>query len=506
MTPSAGRPAAGDARGGRHHHHHRHRRSTAVPLLLLLAVAAVSAAHSAAAPTVSHVQHAWAHGTGLDTTPPIAVGDREITVSVEIPSYYDAADQRRVLITATDRDTKEQVSNVTYLMGLFHDGRMIFRNYFFAADGLLTMDVVTAANDAVVINGVQDPLLGAWSAASPERPLTVSGPIFESGGLYTFEIELRTVDSPDNVVEGLGTYEADVTIVENAEFVQADSAGGEVRFGTRSYFDSISNFEYSPADGTVTFDMPFDWDAASISHIPVVHVEVRFPKGFAEFLAPSYSGAVNGIDLFRSSISVDDYTADDERIVHFVLLREHLEHILAQLRNQQQQQQQQQQQLPQHADGMMAFKLQAGTETDFPVSAWTRDESLRVDLSWDPPEIAPDQRTRFVYTIRDAATAEPLRNSGFDLVILQNGRELHRESGNAQVGGGFADYMFGSDQTGPTVIRFENIRGTGLATEFGVVVIPEFGAAALLVMAAAIAVAAALAATSQKRLFTLSPA
>jgi len=31
-------------------------------------------------------------------------------------------------------------------------------------------------------------------------------------------------------------------------------------------------------------------------------------------------------------------------------------------------------------------------------------------------------------------------------------------------------------QEGPTIIKFDNIRGSGSSTEFGLVVVPEFGA------------------------------
>ena len=70
--------------------------------------------------------------------------------------------------------------------------------------------------------------------------------------------------------------------------------------------------------------MPFDWSEKRMSHIPVVHEEVHFPKDFVEFLSPSYTGYANGIELFKASVNIDDYTEEDERIVHFVLLQDHL--------------------------------------------------------------------------------------------------------------------------------------------------------------------------------------
>ena len=96
-------------------------------------------------------------------------------------------------------------------------------------------------------------------------------------------------------------------------------------------------------------------------------------------------------------------------------------------------------------------------------------------MSWDPIDLEPGVETNFVFTIRDGFTNEPLRNSDYTFVIIQNGEELHRVSGTATVGGEFEKFTFDEDQTGPTTIKFENIRNTGQETEFGIVVAPEFG-------------------------------
>ncbi|NIU02555.1 MAG: peptidase, partial [Nitrosopumilaceae archaeon] len=122
-------------------------------------------------------------------------------------------------------------------------------------------------------------------------------------------------------------------------------------------------------------------------------------------------------------------------------------------------------------------------EIDFPLTAMTKNEEYQIDLSWEPLEIRPDQDTKFIFTIRDGATREPLRNSSYDFVLIQNGKEIHKESDTVKIGGGFIDYKFAEDQTGPTIVRFENIRGTGLQTEFGIVVTPEFNSTFLIMLA-----------------------
>jgi predicted secreted protein with PEFG-CTERM motif len=217
--------------------------------------------------------------------------------------------------------------------------------------------------------------------------------------------------------------------------------------------------------------MPFDWSEKQMSHVNVVHVETHFPKDFVEFLSPGYSGYVNGIELFKSSVSIDDYTEEDERIVHFVLLQDHLRFLKNQMRD-----------TEYGPSDNMVFTLKATEEVSFPLEAYTKSEDFKINLSWDPLEVQPDVPTNFIFTVRDGRTNEPLRNSDYTFVIIQNGNEIYRTSGVAQVGGEFEKFTFSEDQTGPTIIKFENIRNTGQETEFGLVVVPEFGTIALLVL------------------------
>ena len=43
-------------------------------------------------------------------------------------------------------------------------------------------------------------------------PLQITGPIFDTRGIYTFDIELRTIDSRDNWVFSLSGFHSQVTI------------------------------------------------------------------------------------------------------------------------------------------------------------------------------------------------------------------------------------------------------------------------------------------------------
>lgn len=411
----------------------------------------------------------FGHGLGIDTISSIDVQGKELSVSVEMPMVFQN-DQEQITITATEKKTKESAKNVTFLIGLFHDDEMIFRNYFFTENGILPIIVRPTQDNKIIINGDQDSLLGAWHGTE-SNPIEITGPLFNTGGLYHFEIEIRTIDEPTNIIENSGIYNADLSIIETVSFIQKDSENNDVTFRSKSYFDTISNFTYNSETKQITFEMPFDWSEKQMSHVSVVHVETHFPKDFIEFLSPSYSGYVNGIELFNSSVSVDDYTEDDERIIHLVLLQDHLRYLKNEMKKSGEP-------LPEN----IKFTISTSKDMAFPLEAYTKSEDFKVNLSWDPLNVEPGVNTNFVFTIRDGKTNEPLRNSDYTIVIIQNGKEIHRVSGTAQVGGEFEKFTFGDDQTGPTIIRFENIRNTGQETEFGFVVAPEFGSIVMLIL------------------------
>jgi len=412
----------------------------------------------------------YGHGLGIDTISSIDIQGKEISITVEMPMYFEN-DQEQITITATEKETKENAKNVTFLIGLFYNNEMIFRNYFFTDNGVLPIKISPKQGfDNFVIHGEQDSILGAWHGTE-SNPIEIIGPLFTSGGLYTFEIEVRTIDEPTNIVENSGIYNADLSVIEITSYIQKDVENHDVEFSLKSYFDKISNFEYDSEAKQITFEMPFDWSEKQMSHVSVVHVEVHFPKDFAEFLAPSYSGYANGIELFKSSVSIDDYTEEDERIVHFVLLKDHLRFLKNEMKK-----------LDEPLSDNIKFTLLTGDEIELPLIAYTKSEDFKLNLAWDPLMIEPGASTIFIFTIRDGMTDEPLRNSDYTFIIIQNGKEIHRTTGVALIGGHFEKFTFAEDQTGPTIIKFENIRNTGQETEFGIAVAPEFGTIASLIL------------------------
>ena len=415
---------------------------------------------------------AWGHGTDIDSSRAVEIGDKRIYVSTEITNV---AEERKIIIMVSERNSDKTVGDVILSMELYRNS--LLHERFYAPEGILRF-VVEAGEEPVKINGFLDEIFGVWSYGD-EDEIVLKGAELDSKGLYTFKIGIEQVLWTDESSDDVGIFRTDVSVIEDITHVVSDSNGSFVKFETRSYFDTVTDFEYDYNEKRVYFQIPFDWDDKTISHIPVVHIEVRFPNNFTEFYSIGYTGTANGIDLFRSSVTIDDYTKEDYRIIHFVLLGDHLQYIKNIM-----------EETDKVSDGI-AFTLDLSDKIEFPLSATTRDEQFQIDLSWTPLEISQEEKTTFIFTIRDGATGEPLRHSSYDFIIIQSGQKIYETSDTAVVGGNYEEYTFAKGQTGPTTIRFDDIRGTGQETEFGVVVIPELGAP-LLVLAAAVTASAIL--------------
>ena len=400
------------------------------------------------------INNAYGHGLGLDAAT-IDFDGKKILVNVELPLYFEKTENKKITINAYDKEAGTNVENITFLLAVFHNNELIVRDYFFAPQGVLSINMIPTQETESKISGQQNSF-GAWYTGTQHIQIFSSS--FDKGGLFHFEMDITSIDGITNELDRSAQV-IDVSTVQTTHYED------DTTFKITSYFDNISYFDYKSDENVLEFEMPFDWSENNISHIPVIHEEVHFPKNFAKFLSPSYVGKVNGIDLFKSSVTVDDYSDESNRIVHLILLQDHLKFLKNELKK--------------SGDSLpvsIKFTLEPSQTAKFPLTSFTKNEEFQVDLSWDPIVIEPQKNVKFIFTIRSGATGEPLRQSTYDFVIIQNGKEIHKKSSMAAIGGGFEEYSFLESQSGPTIIRFDNIRGAGSGTEFGLVVVPEFGA------------------------------
>ena len=136
--------------------------------------------------------------------------DREIIVTVELlPS--NESNNKKVKISTYDNTNKDGVQNVTYFLAISNNNENLLREYFFAKDGILTFDVFPNDSNQVQVLGEQQYDHNAY-VVSDVTSLQVKGPIFSKDGTYVFDIELRTIDDPENWVFSLSGFHSEIII------------------------------------------------------------------------------------------------------------------------------------------------------------------------------------------------------------------------------------------------------------------------------------------------------
>ena len=106
--------------------------------------------------------------------------------------------------------------------------------------------------------------------------------------------------------------------------------------------------------------------------------------------------------------------------------------------------------------------------SQLPMYQFTPDGKLEVGLSWDPAVLLTGKEISFFVTFFDRANNKP-NLLPFDFVLIQNGKQIARLPGIAQIGMNVPHYVF--PNSSPTTIRIENIGGTKPAfVQFGTTV------------------------------------
>ena len=170
-------------------------------------------------------------------------GDREIIVTVELLPL-NKSENKKVKISTYDDTNKEDILNVTYFLGISKDNENLLREYFFAKDGILIFDIFSEDSNQVQIIGEQQYDHNAY-VMSDATPLQVKGPIFSTDGIYTFDIELRTIDNINNWVFDLSGFHSEFNIEKNITseetFTENDSS-----FQTENLLRKIFSYYKTP--------------------------------------------------------------------------------------------------------------------------------------------------------------------------------------------------------------------------------------------------------------------
>jgi hypothetical protein len=390
----------------------------------------------------SSVTIAYGHGIGADKSLPMIIANRSVTVSASLkPDFIESSSQPQLIIRTFDTGNNSTIPGIDYRVAVQFRNETLLNQRFNSSDGVIVADLQPYKD----ISGWQ--IVGKESASpddpvqvSQSSPVTIKSRIFSDGGLYHIVVTLEQ-SSTGLAVDFDRKFDLYVTVGRTFTFNNIDTAEGKVAMSAKTYYDEIQKFAYNPANRTLSFSMPFTWEPAYVSQVPVVHIEMQFPKSIKELQANSYRGTVNGKDLDSRALIIDDYSFEDSRIVHFVVTNDMLISLAEKIKG-----------------NVATFTLSPVEKPKFPMDITSNDNKYVFELSWGPDIIETGTPTTFAMNIQDA-NGNLLSGSSFDFVLSQDGKEIYRQHLKSDTGDYSTQYTF--TKAGTVTLTASNINGGG---------------------------------------------
>jgi hypothetical protein len=218
-----------------------------------------------------------------------------------------------------DSNTNSSFNHVTYYVSIEKDGKKLLSDWFHAHNGDLGILIIPQNTSEVkILSKQQDPLIGSY-IGTYEDPVTVTGPIFLSGGLYHFKVRIATVDSDTGVLpQGEQRIYDSWMSIGNTEIQQINTNGKQIPLKITSYYDKINGFKFDNNTKQMQFTMPFNWNLSRINKTSIfVHEELSVPKPNPFGSNISYSGTVNGVDVSKDVML--DNSQNQKEVIHVML-------------------------------------------------------------------------------------------------------------------------------------------------------------------------------------------
>ena len=417
-------------------------------LALLLVLAASS----------SFIVSAYGHGLGQDQAPPATVGEKQVTVEGLInPSFLPVPDSSKptLVIRAHDENNNITIAGIDYRISVDLRNETLLDQRFRASDGVVAANLIPDSEvEGWEING--QAASSEQIEVSQRNPVELRSRILTAGGLYHIAI---TIEKSSTGISAPADQKFDLYIsVGNAYTFDVDTPQGQNQMVVKTYYDEIINFGYS--NKTITFEMPFTWNRAYVVQVPVLHVEVRFPKSLGELQTNSYRGTLNGRDLEAQAVVIDDYSSEQNRIVHFIVSSAMLSRFADTIND--------------NSSSIASFTLQPSEKPKFPLDLTSLPgEKFLFQLSWGPDVIETGMPTTFVMNMQDPKTGDLIRGASFDFVLAQNGSEIHQN--HIVMDLGTYSYQYTFSKAGTVTLAANNINSQGESAKIDLAVLQGSG-------------------------------
>ncbi len=394
------------------------------------------------------IHEACGHGVGAETLPPQRLGDRQVFIEVNAVSTEDPGIDQQLTFRLMDAQTSEAVGGVTYEIKASKQDIVLFDERFESGSGTLAVDLVHSDSGGI---SVEKRASGIFGFISGDTDLArVTGPYFDYGGLYRFEIGVLTAGGFSNSLDPPLEWSSGVSIADTTTYDIEDANYGRQTLTHISYYDVIEDFSYDPLTSSVSFEMPFDGSLDSINQTSVVHEEFTVSKEFGDLMVSDMSASVNGVVMPQEAVQIDDFT-EGRRIVHLTVVKSNILELYDQGR---------------FREDRMSFVI-GPSQDGLPLATVTRNGQFRVVMETDPAEARSGQELEVRYKLLDVFLKDRPVRVDYDLYVVQEDRMLFSTRGASNDEAGRFDsvrFSVPEQSAGIIYVHFENLAGNSLAS------------------------------------------
>ncbi len=406
---------------------------------------------------ISSITVVYGHGLGADKSLPMTIGNRSVIVSASLkPDFIESPGQPQLIIRTSDASNNSTIPGIAYRVAVQFRSDILINQRFKSSDGFVVANLQPVKDiDGWQIVGHESTSPDDQVPVSQSNPVTIKSKIFSDGGLYHIIVTIEQ-SSTGLAVDSDRKFDLYVTVGRTFTYNNINTADGKVTMSARTYYDDIQNFAYDSANKTISFSMPFNWEPSYVSQVPLVHVEVHFPKSVKSLLANSYRGTMNGQELFSRAISIDDYSSESDRIIHLIITNEMLTSIADKVKG----------------GNIATFTLSPVEKPKFPMDISSTDNKYVFELSWGPAIITTGTPITFAMNLQ-GVSGNLLASSSFDFILSQNGKEIYRQHLTSGIGDYSTQYTF--TNPGTVTLTAGNINGGGQPSSASINLIVQQG-------------------------------
>ena len=279
----------------------------------------------------------YGHGLSRDESSPFDIAGKQIAVEgILEPSFLNEGNQMPSFVVRThDEQTNGTIKDINYRIIAKFKNETILDQRFHSLDGFIIANLVPSNNsnihEIISKDQVQQNLSkNALVKVSSKNPITLKSKILADGGLYNISVILEKSskglkldsDKKVNLFISIGkTIPFVIKISSNNNNGTSNNDNiDNLTLKVKTFYDEIKEFHCDQENSNLFFKMPFIWNLDYVSQIVNLHEEIVIPKSFRPLSAvSSFTGTLNGMEIPRNTILIDDYSDQHNRIVHIVI-------------------------------------------------------------------------------------------------------------------------------------------------------------------------------------------